>query len=71
LWRATGASTLTGGRSDGCASAPETDATAIRPATADTLLEMPSNFPALSWIAAFARSDRGVMTCPILLFVRP
>ena len=36
--RATGASTVTGGRLDCCASAPENEATAIRPATAVTFL---------------------------------
>src|ERR1700709_1769843 len=58
--RATGASTVTGGRLDCCASAPENEATAIRPATAETAL--PSSF-SIVWltelIAASKRSDLG------------
>src|SRR5437660_11375861 len=58
--RATGASTVTGGRLDCCASAPENDATAIRPATAETVL--PELF-SIAWltelIAPSKRSDLG------------
>jgi hypothetical protein len=59
---------LTGGRLDDCcASAPENDATAISPATAETLVpEAPSIFPSAKLTAAIARNDRGAMTCPIL-----
>src|SRR5882757_867567 len=59
-WRATGASTVTGGRLDCWASAPENDATAIRPATAVTVL--PELF-SMDWltdlIAVSKRSDFG------------
>ena len=58
--RATGASTVTGGRSDCFAFAPETDATAIRPATALTFLpETVSKPSALALTAANERNDRG------------
>jgi hypothetical protein len=58
--RVTGASTVTGGRLD-CASAPENDATAIRPATAVTFRpERLSDFSLAEFIAAFERSDLGV-----------
>jgi hypothetical protein len=59
--RATGASTVTGGRFDCCASAPENEATAIIPATAETFRpEQLSNFSLTEFIAALERSDLGV-----------
>ncbi|GLH76214.1 hypothetical protein SSBR45G_11220 [Bradyrhizobium sp. SSBR45G] len=69
LARAIGASTLTGGRSEaGCASADDIEATAIRPATADTLVTKgPSPRPSVNFIAAPVRSERGALTCPIYL----
>src|SRR5207247_5361875 len=67
--RATGASTVTGGRLDCCASAPENDATAMRPATAETFLpELFSVVWPTELIAASKRSDLGAfarfITCP-------
>src|SRR5204862_4865974 len=61
--RATGASTVTGGKLDCCASAPENDAAAIRPATAVTVLpELFSNVWLTELIAASKRSDLGACT---------
>ena len=72
---ATGASTFTGGRFDCCACAPlDTDATAIRPATAETVL--PESLSKLFIeFAATERNDCGATTCPITntphILVRP
>jgi len=64
--RVTGASTVTGGRFDCCASAPENDATAIRPATADTFVpEPPSNLSSTRSTIAIERNDLGAIARPI------
>jgi len=64
--RATGASTVTGGRFDCCASAPENEATAIRPATAETFRpELLSNFSSTELIVAIERNDLGAFASPI------
>ncbi|MFK4540024.1 hypothetical protein ABIA00_008207 [Bradyrhizobium ottawaense] len=65
--RSTGASTVTGGRFDCCACAPlDTDATAIKLATAETFLpETPANFSSTRPNAATERNDFGATTCPI------
>jgi hypothetical protein len=60
--RATGASTVTGGRLDCCASAPENDATAIKPATAETFRpELLSGFSFAELFVADARNDFGIL----------
>src|SRR5438046_8535906 len=67
--RATGASTVTGGRLDCCASAPENDATAIKPATAETFLpELFSTVWLTELIATLKRSDLGAL---VLFITRP
>jgi hypothetical protein len=64
--RATGASTVTGGRFGCCASAPENEATAIRPATAETFLpELLSNFAPTELTVAIERNDLGAFALPI------
>jgi len=58
--RATGASIVTGGRLDCCASAPENEATAIRLATAETFRpELLSNFSSTELTVAIDRNDLG------------
>jgi hypothetical protein len=65
--RATGASIVTGGRDDCWASAPENEATAIRPATAETFLpEWLSGLSGTGLIAATDRNDLGIFAAPIL-----
>jgi hypothetical protein len=60
--RATGASTVTGGRGACCASAPENEATAIRPATDETFLpELLSILSPTELIAAIERNDLGAL----------
>ena len=64
--RATGASIVTGGRFDCCASAPENEATAISPATAETFRpELLSNFSSTELIVAIERNDLGAFASPI------
>ena len=56
---------MTGG-SACCASAPENDATAIKPAIAETFLpELPSIASSTRPLVAIKRNDRGAFICPI------
>jgi hypothetical protein len=57
---------VAGGIFDCCASAPVTDATAIKLATAETFFpELFSNVSLTAFIAAMDRSDRGAFAWPI------
>jgi hypothetical protein len=67
--RATGASTVTGGRFvfDCCASAPDNVATAIRLATAETFRpEWFSNVSLIEFNAAYERNELGIFAVFIL-----
>jgi hypothetical protein len=60
--RATGASIVTGGRLDCCASAGEKEAAAMRPATADTLpTELTSSDLSIDPAATTVRNDLGTL----------